>query len=121
MSKFQIDNYISKLKWEEIQPQITESGRLLPSLMIEEKNLIFLSSLDISIGCEDYDFMVDLLPEIEKHFYNAFLGSSPNYKKAHKAESDYYLLINILRTHSPDSKFEEKSLGNRLKITIIEE
>jgi len=120
MSKFQIDEYVDKLTVYELKDKMTEVWKI-PSLIIDEENILFLSSVDISVELTDYEIMASLLPEIENTFYNAFLGASPNYKKAYKAESDYYELIGILKTYSPYSEFEENSLGNRLKVTILEE
>lgn len=121
MGDFNLDNYYNDLKGYEINKMKIVIGgeNPLPSLYIEEKGIIYLSSLDESIHETEYDYMIELIGRIESIFRKLITKESPSFLKIERAQADYYFLVNHVRSNAPDLSFVENGLGR--KMIIIDE
>lgn len=93
--QFDLDAYFQKAKWEEV----IENSPLLvsqrpPSVILEEQNLVYLSSIDLAYSLKDHEELRSAINDIEQTMQHAI--ENKNYYKAAVAESDIDAINNII-------------------------
>ena len=96
------DEYFAKAKWDEIHNKSPFlSNRRLPSLVLENEGIAYLSSLDLDCHITDVNFSLRMMKEIKSSFHE-HLGRK-DYFKAAVAEADFYMLQQLLSNQGEGS------------------
>ena len=92
---FDWDKYFSRASWEDIREKSPFLATLrLPTIVLEEKRLVYISSQDDYCSTDDAESMKALSKQAKSTYDAAVLNK--NYSKAAIAKCDYKLLHSLL-------------------------
>jgi hypothetical protein len=94
-SDFNWDKYFASATWNEIREKSPFlDGQRLPSIVHQEAELVYLSSLDLDFSLSDVDGLKSIIGDIKSTLQRSL--ESKNYYKAAVASSDLEIISNLL-------------------------
>lgn len=104
MSKanFNWDKYFASAKWNEVREKSPFfDGQKLPSIVHQEADLVYLSSLDLDFSLSDVEGLKSIIGDIKSTLQRSL--ESNNYYKAAVASTDLEIISNLLAEQGDES------------------